>query len=154
MSRGFFLRPSPRRARSVAGASPTYLDRRKRPRGRFGGCRVRRPGRNAPPRRGAGAAAGGRAALLLAQGSGRLIRSTSDRGVVAPGMRADLNLIDFDQLRATMPYVCNDLPQGGKRVLQKATGYRRTLVKGVTTYLEGEPTGAMPGRLVRGTTTL
>ena len=74
----------------------------------------------------------------------------NDRGQLQPGQKADINLIDFDSLRSGMPYMANDLPKSGKRLLQKAYGYRRTIVSGVTTYLDGEPTGAMPGRLVRG----
>jgi len=73
----------------------------------------------------------------------------TDRGTLAPGQKADINLIDFEQLQAGLPYMASDLPLGGKRLLQKAKGYRRTLVNGVTTYLDGEPTGALPGRLVR-----
>ena len=73
----------------------------------------------------------------------------NDRGELARGQRADINLIDFSQLQSGMPYIANDLPCGGKRLLQKASGYRRTMVAGVTTYLDGEPTGALPGKLVR-----
>ena len=73
-----------------------------------------------------------------------------DRGELKPGQKADINLIDYAQLRAETPYVVSDLPQGGKRLLQRARGYRRTLVSGVTTYLDGEATGALAGRLVRG----
>jgi N-acyl-D-aspartate/D-glutamate deacylase len=73
----------------------------------------------------------------------------SDRGVVAPGMQADLNVIDFDQLRCEVPEMAHDLPAGGKRLLQRAHGYRATVVRGEITYEDGEPTGALPGRLVR-----
>jgi len=73
-----------------------------------------------------------------------------DRGVVAPGMKADLNVIDFDRLALEKPYVVEDLPAGGKRLLQKARGYCATIQSGVVTYVEGEHTGATPGRLVRG----
>ena len=73
-----------------------------------------------------------------------------DRGLVRPGMKADLNLIDFDQLASGRPYMAADLPAGGKRLLQKAQGYRMTLVNGTPTYVDGEATGALPGRLVRG----
>ncbi len=75
-----------------------------------------------------------------------------DRGVVAEGMRADLNVIDFDDLRCEAPVMAYDLPAGGKRLLQRARGYRATVVGGETTYRDGEPTGALPGRLVRATT--
>jgi N-acyl-D-aspartate/D-glutamate deacylase len=73
-----------------------------------------------------------------------------DRGVVAAGMKADLNLIDFDHLQCKSPYMAFDLPAGGKRLLQGAVGYRATIVDGTVTYRDGEATGALPGRLVRG----
>ena len=73
-----------------------------------------------------------------------------DRGVLAPGMRADINVIDFDRLAIARPEMHHDLPAGGRRVLQRASGYRHTLVAGVETYADGEATGALPGRLVRG----
>jgi len=73
-----------------------------------------------------------------------------DRGVVAVGKKADLNVIDFDKLRVEAPVMKWDLPAGGKRLLQRATGYRATIVSGAVTYRDGEATGALPGRLVRG----
>jgi N-acyl-D-aspartate/D-glutamate deacylase len=73
-----------------------------------------------------------------------------DRGVVAEGMKADLNVVDFDRLRCEAPYMAYDLPAGGKRLLQRARGYAATVVSGEITYRDGEPTGALPGRLVRG----
>ncbi len=73
-----------------------------------------------------------------------------DRGVIAPGYRADLNVIDFDALRLHVPEVVSDLPAGGKRMLQRATGYRHTFVAGTEILADGESTGATPGRLVRG----
>ena len=73
-----------------------------------------------------------------------------DRGVVAVGKKADLNVIDFDRLRVEAPVMKWDLPAGGKRLLQKARGYRATIVSGAVTYRDGEATGALPGRLVRG----
>ena len=73
-----------------------------------------------------------------------------DRGVLAAGMRADLNVIDFDHLACAAPVMAYDLPAGGKRLLQGARGYRATVVAGAVTYRDGEPTGALPGRLVRG----
>jgi N-acyl-D-aspartate/D-glutamate deacylase len=73
-----------------------------------------------------------------------------DRGVLAPGYRADLNVIDFDNLRALGPELAYDLPAGGRRVLQRAEGYMHTLVAGEETYASGEATDALPGRLVRG----
>ena len=74
----------------------------------------------------------------------------ADRGVLAPGYRADLNVIDLEGLRLRRPEVRSDLPGGGRRLLQRADGYRHTLVRGVETYADGEETGALPGRLVRG----
>ena len=73
-----------------------------------------------------------------------------DRGYVRVGMKADLNVIDFGALALEKPYVVSDLPGGGKRLLQKARGYRATIVSGELTYIDGEHTGALPGRLVRG----
>jgi N-acyl-D-aspartate/D-glutamate deacylase len=73
-----------------------------------------------------------------------------DRGVVAPGYRADLNLIDMDALRLHDPEMVYDLPAGGKRIIQKASGYAMTVCAGAVTYEDGEHTGALPGRLVRG----
>ena len=73
-----------------------------------------------------------------------------DRGVLAPGYRADLNVIDFDHLAARGPELAYDLPAGGRRVLQRADGYVHTFVAGVETYASGEETGALPGRLIRG----
>jgi len=74
----------------------------------------------------------------------------TDRGVLAPGKRADLNVIDFDGLRLHAPEVVADLPAGGKRMLQRADGYAHTFVAGVEIMADGESTGATPGRLVRG----
>jgi N-acyl-D-aspartate/D-glutamate deacylase len=72
-----------------------------------------------------------------------------DRGRLVPGLRADINVIDLPGLRAHRPEMVRDLPAGGKRLMQRADGYRHTLVAGVETYRNGEPTGALPGRLVR-----
>jgi N-acyl-D-aspartate/D-glutamate deacylase len=74
----------------------------------------------------------------------------TDRGVVAEGMKADLNVIDFDRLACEVPAMAYDLPSGGKRLLQGARGFRATIVRGEVTYRDGEATGALPGRLVRG----
>jgi len=73
----------------------------------------------------------------------------ADRGRVAPGLRADLNVIDFERLRLRPPRLVRDLPAGGKRFLQRADGYLATVVAGEVTDEHGEATGALPGRLVR-----
>ena len=73
-----------------------------------------------------------------------------DRGVVVVGRKADLNVIDYDRVGFDRPYVVHDLPAGGKRLMQKAHGYVATVVSGQVTFREGEPTGALPGKLVRG----
>ena len=73
-----------------------------------------------------------------------------DRGMIAPGYKADLNVIDFDRLQIEAPRMANDLPAGGRRLLQRAQGYVATLVSGVPIYREGEATGVLPGKLVRG----
>ena len=61
-----------------------------------------------------------------------------------------MNVIDFEELACARPFMAYDLPAGGKRLLQGARGYRATMVAGTITYRDGEPTGALPGRLVRG----
>ncbi len=73
-----------------------------------------------------------------------------DRGLIAPGYRADINIIDPDTLGLTSPQIAYDLPANGKRLLQPATGYLHTFVNGIETQREGRPTGQFPGRLVRG----
>jgi N-acyl-D-aspartate/D-glutamate deacylase len=73
-----------------------------------------------------------------------------DRGVLAPGYRADVNLIDFERLTARRPEIRHDLPAGGKRLVQAADGYVATLVAGEITYENGEARDPLPGRLVRG----
>jgi N-acyl-D-aspartate/D-glutamate deacylase len=73
-----------------------------------------------------------------------------DRGTVTPGLRADLNVIDFDGLALRSPRLAHDLPAGGRRLLQEAEGYVATIVAGEVTRRHGVPTGARPGRLIRG----
>lgn len=73
-----------------------------------------------------------------------------DRGRLAVGYKADINVIDLDRLAIEAPRVAFDLPAGGKRLSQKATGYDATILSGRVTYRNGEPTAALPGRLVRG----
>ena len=74
----------------------------------------------------------------------------NDRGQLKPGLMADLNLIDFDALRLHRPEAVHDLPAGGRRLVQKAEGYRYTMKSGQVTFEDGEHTGALPGGLVRG----
>jgi N-acyl-D-aspartate/D-glutamate deacylase len=85
----------------------------------------------------------------MTQDSARLY-GLEDRGVIAAGYRADLNLIDFDALKLEAPKMVYDLPGGGKRLLQRANGYLATICRGVVTFENGEATGEMPGRLIRG----
>jgi N-acyl-D-aspartate/D-glutamate deacylase len=73
-----------------------------------------------------------------------------DRGILAPGMKADVNVIDFEGLALSKPEMRYDLPAGGKRLVQKAKGYRATIVSGEVVIEDGVPTGATPGKLVRG----
>jgi N-acyl-D-aspartate/D-glutamate deacylase len=73
-----------------------------------------------------------------------------DRGILRAGMKADVNVIDWDRLGASKPYIAHDLPAGGKRLLQEVYGYDATIVAGQITYRNGVPTGALPGKLVRG----
>lgn len=73
-----------------------------------------------------------------------------DRGTLEPGMKADFNLIDMDALALELPEVVADLPAGGRRLMQRSRGYKATFVSGIEVMRDGEPTGAMPGRLVRG----
>ena len=73
-----------------------------------------------------------------------------DRGRLQPGMIGDVNLIDLARLRLLKPYLAFDLPAGGKRLLQKAEGYVATIKNGTVTFRDGEPTGARPGKLIRG----
>ncbi len=73
-----------------------------------------------------------------------------DRGLIAPGYKADLNVIDLDTVGLKLPEMVFDLPAGGRRLIQRADGYRYTLVNGQVTMRDGVPTGELPGRLVRG----
>jgi N-acyl-D-amino-acid deacylase len=74
----------------------------------------------------------------------------TDRGVIEPDARADLNVIDYDDLELCTPRVVADLPAGGRRLLQRANGYIATIKSGSVTFQDGEDTGERPGRLVRG----
>jgi len=73
----------------------------------------------------------------------------TDRGTLEPGMKADVNVVDFDNLRVRVPQIVHDLPAGGARLQQKADGYLATVVSGQVTYRNGEATDALPGRLIR-----
>jgi N-acyl-D-aspartate/D-glutamate deacylase len=73
-----------------------------------------------------------------------------DRGYLRRGYKADVNVIDYDRLTLHAPEVAYDLPAGGRRLVQRAEGYAATIVSGAVVYRDGEPTGALPGRLVRG----
>jgi N-acyl-D-aspartate/D-glutamate deacylase len=86
---------------------------------------------------------------LLSHGTAGLM-GLNDRGLVAAGYKADLNVIDFDRLRLHPPEIRRDLPAGGRRLVQRADGYVATIVNGIPVYRDGEATGALPGRLVRG----
>ncbi len=73
-----------------------------------------------------------------------------DRGVLKPGYKADVNVVDFDGLTLHAPRIVHDLPAGGKRLMQEAEGYVATVVSGQVTQRDGASTGALPGRLLRG----
>ena len=74
----------------------------------------------------------------------------TDRGLLAKGLLADINVIDFDGLKLERPEAIFDLPTGGRRLVQKVSGYRYTIKSGKTTFADGVPTGERPGGLVRG----
>ena len=76
--------------------------------------------------------------------------SLKDRGLIAPGYKADINLIDYEALSLKTPHIVHDLPAGGKRLLQHANGIVSTMVSGTVIYQSGEATGALPGKLERG----
>jgi N-acyl-D-aspartate/D-glutamate deacylase len=79
-----------------------------------------------------------------------LLYGLEDRGLIAPGHIADLNVIDMDTLKLGKPWLAFDLPAGGKRLLQRADGYVCTIKSGEVTFEEGRWTGATPGGLIRG----
>lgn len=103
-----------------------------------------------------GDADGGEGAMSLARMVEKMTSANAravnlhDRGVVAEGYRADLNIIDLDALKLYRPEMVYDLPDGGGRLHQRSAGYVATIVHGEVTYRNGEPTGRLPGRLVRG----
>jgi N-acyl-D-aspartate/D-glutamate deacylase len=73
-----------------------------------------------------------------------------DRGLLAPGKLADINVIDFDRLRLSRPEAIYDLPAGGRRLVQQVSGYAHIVKRGQTIFTDGQHTGSLPGRLVRG----
>jgi N-acyl-D-aspartate/D-glutamate deacylase len=73
-----------------------------------------------------------------------------DRGLLLAGMKADINILDYDKLRLRRPEIVYDLPAGGKRLIQRTDGFEATIVSGAVVYRQGEATGMLPGRLIRG----
>jgi len=73
-----------------------------------------------------------------------------DRGVLSSGMKADINIIDYDKISLTLPSLSYDLPSGGKRLVQKSVGYEHTFVAGIEVSHEGQFTGELPGKVIRG----
>ncbi len=94
--------------------------------------------------------------LPLARAVRKMTRDTAelyglgDRGVLLPGKKADLNVIDFEGLALSLPELAHDLPAGARRLVQRARGYEATLVSGEVVFERGEHTGALPGKLIRG----
>ena len=72
-----------------------------------------------------------------------------DRGIIEEGYKADINVIDYEKLTLHEPEIINDLPAGGRRLVQKASGYDYTIVSGEIAFIKGEATGALNGRLIR-----
>jgi hypothetical protein len=101
---------------------------------------------------------------LAGEGAQEVRRSEGDEDVTRPDVafdvvpplqplvaaEADINVIDFDELGHRRPEIRHDLPAGGRRLVQKATGYLATIVDGWVTYQDGKPTDPLPGRLIRG----
>ena len=79
-----------------------------------------------------------------------LAMGLGDRGLLVPGMKADLNVIDLANLHLAMPHIVHDLPAGGRRLDQNASGYDATIVSGTVIRRFDQDTGARPGKLVRG----
>jgi N-acyl-D-aspartate/D-glutamate deacylase len=73
-----------------------------------------------------------------------------DRGLLAAGFKADVNIIDYDNLKLHLPEIAYDLPGDARRLVQRADGYVATILSGEVVMRDGEPTGAMPGRVLRG----
>ena len=85
----------------------------------------------------------------LTADNARAIGPARSRRCCRPGMKADLNVLDYDNMRLRRPEVVYDLPAGGKRLIQRTEGFDATIVSGAIVYRHGEATGALPGRLVR-----
>lgn len=90
-----------------------------------------------------------RAVMMHTRDTARCV-GLDDRGTLEVGMKADINLIDFDTLKMDAPEIIYDLPAGGRRMFQTAQGYRATLVNGEVVMEDGVATGALPGKLIRG----
>jgi N-acyl-D-aspartate/D-glutamate deacylase len=91
----------------------------------------------------------GEAVRMLSRDSARAV-GLLDRGLIAPGYKADLNIIDLERLHLHAPEVARDLPTGGRRLVQRSEGYAAAIVSGRVVQREGQITGQLPGRLVRG----
>ena len=78
------------------------------------------------------------------------LHGLNDRGCLKPGYLADLNLIDFEHLNVDAPKMAFDLPTEARRLIQGASGYKATIKSGQVIYGDGEPTGKLPGSLIRG----
>ena len=91
----------------------------------------------------------GQAVRMMSRDTAELY-GLNDRGRIAPGYRADFNLIDYEKLELLLPHMVWDLPTGARRIMQRARGYVATYVAGEQTITNDEATGALPGRLVRG----
>lgn len=79
-----------------------------------------------------------------------MLYGLADRGLLAPGMLADINVIDHGRLKLGAPWLAFDLPAGGKRLLQRADGYVATVKSGAVTFRDGVMQGPVPGRVLRG----
>ena len=89
-------------------------------------------------------------AVKMMSKEGADLYGLGDRGTIEVGKRADVNVIDLDEVELQLPEVIDDLPTGAARIVQRAKGIKFTLCAGEITFRDGEPTGARPGRLIRG----
>jgi N-acyl-D-aspartate/D-glutamate deacylase len=89
-------------------------------------------------------------AIALQTSRTAAVYGLNDRGRLKPGLKADVNVIDIDNLRLAPPVMAYDLPANGRRLLQRGSGYRATIAAGQVTWRDGEATGAMPGKVIRG----